>query len=81
MFFVRNREIWSAAVKDGVPAKPQKLFEGPFELGAGLTGGDYDVAPDGRFLLATLSGSPPAVLQIDVVLNWTKELVERDRAR
>jgi eukaryotic-like serine/threonine-protein kinase len=81
LFFVRNREIWSAAVKDGVPAKPQKLFEGPFELGAGLTGGDYDVAPDGRFLLATLSGSPPAVLQIDVVLNWTKELVERDRAR
>ena len=38
LFFVRNREIWSAAVKDGVPAKPQKLFEGPLELGAGLTG-------------------------------------------
>ena len=81
LFFSRNREIWSAVVKDGVPGRPQKLFEGPFELSAGLNGSGYDVAPDGRFLLATLSGSPPPVRQIDVVLNWTKELIKRDRAR
>ena len=39
-------------------------------------GRNYDVAPDGRFLMIK-NDAAPAVPQINVVLNWFQELTER----
>ena len=58
---------------------PEARFEGAFLDTRGAPG--YDVAPDGQgFVMIKLgadsggSGAPP---QLDVVLNWTQELIER----
>jgi hypothetical protein len=46
-----------------------QLFDRPYRL-------DYDVAPDGRFLMipAAAQGGPPTPAGIVVVQNWTEEL-------
>jgi len=55
--------------------KPTLLFEGLYETGMGLgpnPGSNYDVAPDGRFVVIRDQGS--GLAQINVVLNWFEEL-------
>ena len=57
---------------------PRTLFEGPYRNRERRT---YDVAPDGRFLMIS-SGSGQTVtdaqpLEINVVVNWDLELLER----
>jgi hypothetical protein len=47
-------------------SKPMKLFEGKYQLGA-----NYDVAPDGRFLMVQLGLQESAPTLINAVLNWT----------
>ena len=58
---------------------PEVLFEGSYP--AFNTGRHYDVSPDGRgFLMLTEAGETDedsAGPQINVVLNWTQELLER----
>jgi len=44
---------------------PVKLFDSPNLL--------YDVMPDGRFLMRTISPLPP-VTELEVVVNWFQEL-------
>ena len=56
---------------------PELLFEGPYLASLGRT---YDVSPDGRFLMIRTSredGDDDAPPQINVVLNWHLELLER----
>ena len=58
---------------------PQMLFEWTY---FGRFGRDYDVAPDGRFLMlkptgAVLPSADASLTQINFVLNWTQELLER----
>ena len=56
---------------------PEILFDGPYRA---FVGRNYDLAPDGRFLMIALEeagneDAPPP--QITVVLNWHQELLER----
>ena len=53
--------------------KPVRLFEGRYVA----TFLDYDVAPDGRFLMIKPSEDEQAPPRLNVVLNWTDELARR----
>jgi len=55
--------------------KPRLLFETPQELGIGGT--DYDVAPDGRFLVVKAGPRESLHAHLDLVLNWFDELRRR----
>jgi Tol biopolymer transport system component len=55
---------------------PKELFRGPYFLREGSLGREYDVAPDGRFLMLkreATSVSPDIV----IVQNWLAELARR----
>jgi hypothetical protein len=55
------------------PGKPTFLFEGGYELAGENPVTQYDVTPDGRFvMIRTDESSGPT--QINVVLNWFEEL-------
>ncbi len=73
--FYRNRAAVMAVEIRTSPAlrigTPQLLFEGPYEPDPAPSGSvNYDVAPDGRFLMVQ---SAP-LTEIHVVLNWVEEL-------
>jgi len=52
---------------------PRMLFEG-----GGYVGQDnYDVAPDGRFLMIKEKEAPPSAKQLNIVLHWGEELKRR----
>jgi hypothetical protein len=55
---------------------PKELFRGPYFMREGSLGRQYDVAPDGRFLMLkreATSGSPDLV----IVQNWLAELARK----
>ena len=59
------------------PGKPTLLFADPYRSGVGAgggTGSNYDVTPDGRFVMIRGEESSP-VTQFLVVLNWFESLV------
>jgi serine/threonine-protein kinase len=73
--YYRNRAAVMAVEIRTSPAlrisAPQLLFEGPYEPDPAPSGSvNYDVAPDGRFLMVQ---SAP-LTEIHVVLNWMEEL-------
>ncbi len=51
---------------------PEPLFEDPYSYGVGPR--NYDVGPDGRFLMIKEETAPR---QINIVRNWTEELKAR----
>lgn len=53
--------------------RPSLLFEGRFDYG-------YDIARDGRFIVAQRDPQAPAV-PVHVVMNWFDELNEKAPAR
>jgi len=55
-----------SAGKELSPARPAQLFEARFDFG-------YDVAPDGRFIVAQRDPQAPPV-PVHIVLNWFDEL-------
>ena len=55
---------------------PKLLFEGPYHWSVTISV-DYDVAPDGRFLMIKPTEQALALTQINVVLNWFEELKRR----
>jgi Tol biopolymer transport system component len=59
--------------------KPMRLFEGNYVTTVSSIAGavDYDVAPDGRFLLVKLSQEEQASPHLNVALNWVDELTRR----
>ena len=79
LFFRTGNQMMVVDVQLGAlfsAGRPQVLFDGAYErdpLGVGLR--NYDVASDGRFLM--ISGGAGVPAQIEVVLNWTQELLER----
>ena len=83
LFFLRGAEMWAMDVRgDGsiiLPGTPHKLFTGSRSLPGSLGETDYDVAPDGRFLMLKAGQSQPPSRQIDVVLNWIEELEHAHR--
>lgn len=55
------------------PTTPRTLFEGQFRLTAGESAGNYDVSPDGRFLMVRAKNLvTPDV--IHVVFDWPEAL-------
>jgi serine/threonine-protein kinase len=57
--------------------RPRVLFEGEFEQGGFVTP-NYDIAPDGRFLMIEPSGDrEPAASQLVVIENWFTELRQK----
>jgi serine/threonine-protein kinase len=74
--YYRNGLVVTAVSFDGglaepVLRKPLALFADEYDLGLGNTIPNYDVTPDGRFLMLRRepSGAP-----LRIVLNWTEEL-------
>ena len=72
--FYRNRAAVMAVAIHTEPVlqigTPELLFEGPYETETAPSGSvNYDIAPDGRFLMVQ---SPP-LTEIRVVLNWFDE--------
>ena len=67
-----------AAEPQLAPGSPTLLFKGPYLSGTGTTGANpatgYDVAPDGRFVMARAEESAGGTQQINVILNWFEEL-------
>jgi eukaryotic-like serine/threonine-protein kinase len=58
--------------------KPRVLFEGRYVLGElDVMGLDYDLAPDGRFLMLKPSADEQTPRGLHVVLNWVDELKQR----
>ena len=67
------------STKGGITVgRPALLFEGDFERGA-ITPGipEYDVAPDGRFIVVTPTAGADSPPRLDVVMNWVEDLKRR----
>ena len=55
--------------------KGQLVFGDPRELFENALDSDFDVAPDGQYFLMTdRRPKPPAVTQLNLILNWGDEL-------
>jgi serine/threonine-protein kinase len=79
LFYREAGRMMAVAIRTGPPfsaGAPQVLFEGIYEPGDEFV--NYDVAPDGRFLM--VKGPEAAPLQIVVVPDWFDELELRLRA-
>jgi len=74
IFYRQGRRMMSVSLELGsepVFGKPIRLFEEEYEYGQGLSIPNYDVAPDGRFIMMR---PEPNASRLRVVLNWTEEL-------
>ena len=63
----------SADLSSKIPVlgRPTALFEDVYNFGNGISVPNYDVTPDGRFIMTR---SEPEAGRLHVVLNWTEEL-------
>ena len=50
---------------------PRMLFEQPYAFGRGITIPNYDVTPDGRFIMVK---DEPGAARLNIILNWLSEL-------
>ena len=82
--FYREGNRWlSVAMSATAPltvGSPRVLFEGPY-LPSDTSGAGYDVAADGRFLMVRPVEPEQPSTQIELVLNWFKELGAPTRGR
>ena len=79
LFFRSSRRMVAVPIDatHGLTAgKPVTLFERDY-LSDGSTVFDYDVAPDGRFLMIKRSLEEQVPLRFNIVLNWSDELARR----
>jgi eukaryotic-like serine/threonine-protein kinase len=61
-------------IRSGFSAgKPKSMFQGLYQP-TPVVEANYDVAPDGRFLMIKPGGEEQAPTQVNVVLNWFEEL-------
>jgi hypothetical protein len=51
--------------------KPQALFRDEYDLGTGTTIANYDVTPEGRFLMLRRDAQGG---HLRIILHWTEEL-------
>lgn len=81
LFFRQGTQLMTASVQTEAgftSGTPEVLFDAPYYFGG--VGRNYDVAPDGRFLMVKAGEQPDADVsspEINVVLNWHEELLER----
>ena len=83
LFFVRGQGLWAVPFDDGRTG-PARLVVRGTQQGSrnalelfGIFGREYDVAPDGRFLMLQREDNVPSGTEYQVVLNWTAELRRR----
>ena len=74
--YYRSRKRIVAVPVDGsgvepVFGKPTALFADEYDFGRGITIANYDVTPDGRFIMLRRG---PSGGRLRAVLNWTEEL-------
>ena len=81
LFYLQGTQLMAVPVRTDAGftyGAPEMLFDAPYYFGA--PGRNYDVAPDGRFLMIQpeegADGGEPSP-EITVVLNWHQELLER----
>ncbi|HSM37607.1 MAG TPA: hypothetical protein VK837_14490 [Longimicrobiales bacterium] len=65
--------VYAVAFADGKPGRPTLLFTGSF-LEGWPWGRNYDLAPDGRFLMVTESDDLIPAREIRVIRNWGARL-------
>ena len=58
---------------------PTELFSGPYSVGAGSA--NYDASGDGRRFLMIRSETASTPTLVNVVTNWSLELISRGRGR
>jgi serine/threonine-protein kinase len=82
--FFRDATTMQAVEMTGDPERPvgipRVLFQDPYDRDPLVGNANYDVAPDGRFLMVrgdVEEGGDAPVDQINVVLNWYQELKAR----
>jgi hypothetical protein len=79
LFYRKGDRMMAVAISteaELAPGKPTLLFEGAYEMGTAfgpVPGTNYDVAPDGRFVMIR-RGESAGPAQINVVQNWFEEL-------
>ena len=78
LFYRNGDKMMAVAIStepELAPGRPTLLFEGRYQSGvsAGNPATNYDVAPDGRFVMIRADESSGPT-QINVVLNWFEEL-------
>ncbi|HET8945905.1 MAG TPA: hypothetical protein VFQ07_02885, partial [Candidatus Polarisedimenticolia bacterium] len=76
LFYRKHDQWWSVPFAGGQPGSPRLLFRGAF---FNALGPSYDVAPDGRFLMAQLPATGP-VRELRWTRNWIAELPSRPPA-
>ena len=70
LFYRSGDKLMAVRVEAGSPlSTPIVLFEGRYQLSHTFRGADYDVTPDGRFVM-TKPVEADSALQMHVVLNW-----------
>ena len=79
LFYRAGADVWATDVDptsvDFSFTPPVRLFSGNFVRGEFFQPPNYDVAPDGRFLmLKWLDGGDPGELPLMVLTNWMAEL-------
>jgi len=82
LFFRRATSLFAVPVRAAAKfsaGKPVRLFDADVaNAAAGFAGAlNYDVAPDGRFLMVKPSEEEQALPHLNVVLNWAHELSRR----
>jgi len=79
IFYRNGPKMMAVTVSSGEPltvGKPSLLFERDYSYSQGVTIPNYDVTPDGHFVM--VKTEPP---KLNVVLNWFEELKQKVPAR
>jgi Tol biopolymer transport system component len=77
LFYQSANKLMAVAIQTQptfVAGPPHSLFDGAFVADGG---NDYDVAPDGRFIMIQTGQSEAPATQIALVQNWFEELKRR----
>ena len=79
IYYRHDGAVMAVAVLSAEPelelGQPVMLFDGPYTSFVRRDASkDYDVAPDGRFVMVRPEGGVRAVHRLNVILNWFQEL-------
>jgi hypothetical protein len=79
-FFYRNGDQMMAVDVQTQPfraARPKVLFTGRYLQTNAARRTDYDVAPNGDFVMLSVAEGDQAATQINLLMNWFEELKAR----
>jgi hypothetical protein len=74
LFYRNGDQMWRVPVQRSptfVAGRPELLFTGAYSYGASVTRANYDIGPDGRFLMVKILNR---VGNLHVIVNWFTEL-------